>query len=189
MDVSVGSQDSKRELPEESLTSVLQGLGLMEQSVIAMSAYKGVKMLQIYVAGKWQEKSAVRQVQRALKDAGFAITYDWTRQEDSWDKIKGTELQEHFLKQCAMDDLFGVMNADAVVVVLVNEDKYLSDSPNRYAEIGIAIGARIPVFILGESRCDFIFSRLPYVRKFETIEEVIRALYPTRTERPTRRSH
>ncbi|KKM08289.1 hypothetical protein LCGC14_1725420, partial [marine sediment metagenome] len=37
--------------------------------------------MRIYVAGKFQEKTAVRRVQAILRGAGHTITHDWTREE------------------------------------------------------------------------------------------------------------
>ena len=39
-------------------------------------------MSRVYVAGKWEDKRRVKEVQNILIEAGHAITFDWTRQLD-----------------------------------------------------------------------------------------------------------
>ena len=125
--------------------------------------------MDIYVAGKWEEKQQVRIVQQILRNAGHEITFDWTQQLDVTDEI---DLDE----QCKLD-IEGVMSADALVAVLVDENKYVCKSSNRYVEIGIAIGAGIPVYILGKPRADFLFRRDITVRILRTTKELTDALH------------
>ena len=125
--------------------------------------------MRIYVAGKWEEKHGVRIAQQMLRNAGHEITFDWTAQPN-------TKNEAELDKQC-LCDIEGVMSADALVAVLVNEDKYIWKSANRYAEIGIAIGVGIPVYILGVPRADFLFRRCPTVQVFNFMAEVVDALH------------
>ncbi len=125
--------------------------------------------MRIYVAGKWEEKSRVRVAQQILRDVGHEITFDWTQQPSTEDEV---ELN----RQC-IQDIKGVMSADAIVAVLIDEDTYLCDSANRYVEIGIAIGSTIPVYILGEPREDFLFRRYTNVHTFKTMQEIIDAIH------------
>lgn len=63
--------------------------------------------MKIYVAGKFEEKRAVRQLQDALIAEGHSITYDWTKHEDATaDKAS-----------CAVNDLVGVVDADAIILL------------------------------------------------------------------------
>ena len=125
--------------------------------------------MRIYCAGKWEEKHRIQIVQNILRRAGHEITFDWTQQPNTTNEA---ELNE----QC-LYDIEGVMSADALVAVLVDEDKYLCKSANRYVEIGIAIGAGIPVYILGKPRQDFLFRRDTSVRVLRTTKELIDALH------------
>lgn len=123
----------------------------------------------IYVGGKWQEKAAVRVAQKALTEAGHDIISIWTQSKDTKSDLG--------LMQQALIDYSGVKQAEALVIVLVDEeDKYLSSSPNRYVEMGIALGMEIPIYIIGTPRSDEIFHRLPWVKHVESVQEVIDAL-------------
>ncbi len=125
--------------------------------------------MKIYCAGKWEEKHRIQIVQNILRRAGHEITFDWTQQPNTTNEA---ELNE----QC-LCDIEGVMSADALVAVLVDEDKYMCKSSNRYVEIGIAIGAGIPVYILGKPRADFLFRRDTSVRVLRTTKELTDALH------------
>ena len=122
----------------------------------------------IYVGGKWQEKPAVRVAQAALTEAGHGVISVWTGSKDT--------TSDRSLMQQAFIDYCGIQEADALVIVLNNEEEYLSGSPNRYVEMGIALGKQIPVYIIGKAREDEIFHRLPWIKHMESIEEVIDAL-------------
>ena len=122
----------------------------------------------IYVGGKWQEKPAVREVQAALTEAEHDVISIWTGSKDI--------TSDRGLMQQALIDYCGLQEADVFVLVLNNEDQYLAGSPNRYVEMGIALGRQIPVYVLGKAREDEIFHRLPWIKHVDTIEEVINAL-------------
>lgn len=122
----------------------------------------------IYVGGKWEEKPAARTVQLALTDAGHDIVSIWTGS-------KNTSSNKELMQQ-ALIDFCSLMKADALVMVLNNESKYMSSSPNRYVEMGIALGMGIPIYVIGAPREDEIFHRLSWVRHMETVGEVIDAL-------------
>ena len=123
----------------------------------------------IYVGGKWQEKAAVREVQKALTEAGHDVISIWVGSKDV--------TTDRGLMQQALIDYCGVKQAHALVIVLRDEEeKYLSSSPNRYVEMGIALGMEIPVYIIGKARDDEIFHRLPWVKHVENVQEVIDAL-------------
>lgn len=127
----------------------------------------------IYVAGKWEEKEAVRWVIAELRNADHEITFDWTEARNIGNN---TMYREAKLRTHAIHDYHGVMDADVLVAVLTNEKAYLGKSQNRYAEISMALGAHKRVFIIGAPREDFLFWRLPEVRCMKTVRGIIDAL-------------
>jgi len=120
--------------------------------------------MKIYVASKWEEKEAAREFIYHIKSLGHEIVHDWTIQDDTKDEVE--------LRNQAMDDIAGIKNSDIVILYLTKENKYLAASPNRYVEAGIAIGAGIPVYIVGKPRDDFLFRRHPLVQIFEKKEDL-----------------
>ena len=103
--------------------------------------------MKIYVATKWENRQRARIVMADLKDLGHTITWDWTN--DAGDGVMNQRKQ-------AINDYNGVIDADAVVLILENDYPY----EGTLVELGIALGAGKPVFILGEApvtkRCVFI---------------------------------
>lgn len=96
-------------------------------------------MVKIYVAGKWYDKTTIKICIEILKSEGFEITHDWTATEE---EDKKTD------KDCArfaMMDLKGVMDADAIVVIITD-----ANYPYRgtCVECGAALACNKPVFVI-----------------------------------------
>lgn len=106
--------------------------------------------MRVYVAGKWEEKARVREVQQQLRDAGHVITHDWTSEEE----VGIT--QEH-----AVNDKNGVLTADAFIGIFEKDLRY----SGALSEMGIAIAKGIPIHILGDAINNNIFLMLPEVRR------------------------
>ena len=119
----------------------------------------------VYIAGKWEEKPEVRKIRKIFGDAGIDVISVWLDSRD----VKSPA----GLRNQAMIDFCSLMECEALVMVLVNEENYTSSSPNRYVEMGICLGKRIPVYIIGDPRPDEIFHRLPWVKRNMSVEEVI----------------
>lgn len=114
----------------------------------------GKNRMKIYVAGKWEEKDRVREVQQKLQLHGHTITHDWTTEESCGDN-------EDKWKSHAVNDLAGVLNADAYVGVFEKNLKY----SGAIAEFGIALGNGIPIYIIGHALDTNVFMRLPQVNR------------------------
>lgn len=101
--------------------------------------------MRIYVAGKWAPDTItrVREVQAELIAAGHQITYDWTT-----DTLPLSSQQ-------AINDLHGVLGADVFVLVAEQDVPYCG----ALVELGMAIGAGLPTYVLGtalDDRCIFL---------------------------------
>ena len=105
--------------------------------------------MKVYVAAKFEDGERAREVMALLRGAGHIVTLDWTRNAtlDS---------------ATAMADMWGVVGADALVLIVEKDLNYCG----ALVEMGIAIGCDKPVYVLGDqldNRC--IFMHLPSVHK------------------------
>lgn len=115
---------------------------------------EGGRQVKIYVAGKWEDKERVREVQEYLKRFGHTITHDWTQAESCGD-------DEERWKEHASNDKKGVLSADAFVGVFEKDLKY----SGALAEFGMACAIGIPCYILGNAIDSNVFLRLPEVKR------------------------
>jgi nucleoside 2-deoxyribosyltransferase len=76
-----------------------------------------------------------------LESAGHRITLKWWLYENV--EAEGSE-KAAFLRQCALDDMQGVFDAD--VLVLINSAK----SEGKAFEQGLAVAEGIPIIAVGE---------------------------------------
>lgn len=106
--------------------------------------------MKIYVAGKWEEKERVREVQEQLRAAGHTITHDWTMEP-----VGAVRLD------CALMDKQGVLDAEAYVGVFEKDLPY----KGAMSELGIAVATGIPIYILGTFCDNNIFTALPEVHR------------------------
>lgn len=123
--------------------------------------------MKIYVASKFERKDEVREVQAFLRDNGHEISSDWT-QHDYSDVPK--EEQPAFLRKCAMEDLFGVIEADMLILM---PDK---TAGAHFTELGIALGLCIPIIVLGhkpDEHARNIFYNLSCLVFCNTVDEVL----------------
>ncbi len=105
--------------------------------------------MNVYVASKFENYMRVREIQDQLRAAGHTITYDWT-QCAVMDAVQ------------ARKDLFGVLDAEAVVLIVEEDLSYRG----ALVELGIAMGAAIPVYVLGtalDETCIFLKLSAPYL--------------------------
>lgn len=115
----------------------------------------------LYVAGSFLEKNIVNAIERRLAKEGFGITSTWIRHAGTENPV---ELEEQ-----ALIDARGISIADALVVVL----------PGRYStasEIGLAIGFKKPVVLLGKKDDRNLFFYHPLVTAYPDIESLIEGL-------------
>lgn len=126
--------------------------------------------MHVYVAAKYEEKEhLVPEIYDWLREAGHKITHDWTNEDD--DKVKPDQLNAYHT-QCAIDDIDGVMRADALVLLPHERGKGL------YVELGVAFARKIPVICWryeGELP-DCIFLVHPDVITVDSLREIIETL-------------
>jgi nucleoside 2-deoxyribosyltransferase len=97
--------------------------------------------MRLYVSGAWAHRHAVRRLMAKLVEAGHTMTYDWTRAGLPPTGPAG----KVWLRAMAARELAGIRAADAFVALM---DHPTYPYRGTLAELGVALGAGIPVFIL-----------------------------------------
>jgi hypothetical protein len=99
--------------------------------------------MNVYVAGAWVEQwERARPMIARLRQAGFAITHDWTVAEQRR-RPDGTPLVDSDISPAeramhARNDLDGVLRADVVLLLAANE----KGACGSWVEMGAALAAR-----------------------------------------------
>ena len=125
---------------------------------------KGREEVKFYVAGKFEDRARIKGLMKTITALGHEITTDWTTHEiDSEDK----------LHEYALEDVSGVRDCDYYVGVFI-------DNSYRYSgalvELGVALGLDKGIVIIGHAIDSCIFIKLPFVGRFETIDEFVECL-------------
>jgi len=108
--------------------------------------------MKFYVAGKWEEREQVRQLQDELRRLGHTITVDWT-----WHEFE----DGGYPVQYAQEDVFGAATCDAYVGRFVNPNSY----KGALVEMGVALGLGKKVFVIGHAIDTCIFVSHPLVTR------------------------
>lgn len=114
--------------------------------------------MEVYVAGKYEERAIVIKIQNALIANGHTITHDWTTHEDF-----------NLLPEYAMCDVDGVRQCDVLIAYMVNDLNY----SGTLSEIGMALAFEKKVIIIGDAFSRSIFVNHPLVRVESAIEDAI----------------
>ncbi len=128
-----------------------------------------------YVAGAFEEKGRVQHMQQLLRDAGFVISHDWTR-EDATDKTD-SELAA-YMEECGQADYGAALDCDLFVLV-VPETRDLGCG--CWTEFGVALASPWPaIIVVGGAKPERngrylrnIFFYLPRVIHVATPEEAV----------------
>lgn len=124
--------------------------------------------MRIYVAGKFEEKARVRDVMSRLQAAGHEITHDWTNEDAS--SYAGDALNQ-YLGECADLSYYGVMAADAVLVL---------DHPRgrgTLVELGLALAWGKAVFLVeNPENVPCVFFHLDGVSRYGGIDQALAAV-------------
>jgi nucleoside 2-deoxyribosyltransferase len=123
--------------------------------------------MRIYIATRFTNLEEYRQAKDALESLGHVISHDWSG-EKVGDR-QGTELEE-FLNGCAVKDMYGVVTADALLVI--NH----ADARGTLVEMGMAIAKEIPVFVAFPERVSNIFTHLMGVESCADIDSAVEAV-------------
>lgn len=128
--------------------------------------------MNVYIAAPWAERDRAREAGELVEAAGHYITRKWWDHEAASGQHASEVDETHaqLLKEQAREDMFGVVTADALIVL------NLSKSEGKAVETGIALMSDgLHHLVLVGPRTN-IFHYLPCWDIVETIEEAIEAL-------------
>ena len=125
--------------------------------------------MNIYVAGKYEDRDRVRFIHQCLKEKGHTITIDWTNHD-----IYPNDAVQEKLSEFAQDDVWGVKEAELFIGLMITPYEY----KGLWVEMGVALGKGIPVDIIGEAGKSCIFMNHPSVKIFKDIQDCLDNLKP-----------
>jgi hypothetical protein len=128
-------------------------------------------MARFYVGSKFENKEAVRYVQRKLQELGHVITHDWT-----WESAEGKKEPEltQYMKDCAVKDYNGVVTCD--VLFHIN----YKGCAGSFTEFGIALALGKVIVVVDakkEGTAHNIFFYMPGINHFHNVDEAIRFVH------------
>ena len=123
--------------------------------------------MNIYVAGKYQDRDRVRYIHQLLREQGHEITIDWTNHD-----IYPNDAVAEKLAGFAKDDVWGVKEADVFIGLMTLDYTY----KGLWVEMGIALCKGIPVKIIGTAGDNCIFINHPLVEKYVDIQSAVGSL-------------
>ena len=135
--------------------------------------------MRIYLASSFKCKDEYRRLKGILETYGHTITHDWSN--DDVGELQGEDL-ETYLMTCAGMSIFGVYDADVVVLLA------RPNMAGAFVEMGFALGTNTPVIILDafkEGNQNNIFYHMPDCQVFhhaESIQELLDLLSPPKDD-------
>ncbi|NPC96977.1 hypothetical protein [Nocardioides sp. zg-DK7169] len=126
--------------------------------------------MKVYVAGALADVAGVQAVQAAVMAAGHELTLDWTRSLDvTLVESYGSDLA--LSASLASDDLEAVLSAEAVLVVMSDEE-----GRGMFVELGAALarahrGELQHVVLLGPIGRESVFYFHPAVQRMTSVDE------------------
>jgi len=122
----------------------------------------------VYVAASFEETTQVRALYALLRNAGHAITHDWTHESSEG---KTDDELAAYLNDCAEADLVGVEECDVLVLLPHKRGK------GMYVELGFALAAEKDVICIGDvDEFSCIFFRLDEIIWIKDTSELLAAL-------------
>lgn len=120
--------------------------------------------MKFFVSGKVGVEGDVREVMKALQNAGHEITFDWT----TIDHLRPYDKNAQASQEAAIKESRGVESAD-VLILLAHER-----GVGMYVELGIAIGSGIPVRVVTNVESRTMFFHHPLVKKVDSLEQILK---------------
>ena len=94
--------------------------------------------MRFFVSGKVGSHGITKSTMDTLKEMGHEITFDWTR----IDHLRPYDKNAAKSRDAAISECCGVKNADVLIVIAHDR------GVGMYVELGIAIGAGIPIRVV-----------------------------------------
>jgi nucleoside 2-deoxyribosyltransferase len=121
--------------------------------------------MKFFVSGKVGNESDAQQLMSLLRQAGHEITFDWT----TIAHLRPYDQNAKASREAALLETRGVKQAD--VLIIIANDMGIG----MFVELGIAIGAGIPVRVVTTSKDSrTMFFHHPLVKQVTDINEIVR---------------
>lgn len=135
--------------------------------------------MKVYLAGRFDEREQIRQMQTKLREHGHAITLDWTTHEPLGHYGDNQELSRAYAKE----DLEGVIQADVFIFLTSS-----TVGTGTHTELGVAIreyqASGTPrVYVIGEHTTRSIMYFHPAVERRQNLEDVLEEMDATGSQR------
>lgn len=115
----------------------------------------------IYCAGKFEDKTRIKNIMAVLEKMGYIVTVDWTIHTDP------TKAEEY-----SIEDVQGVRDCDLFIGIF-NMDGV--QYKGALVEMGVALGLRKMIIYVGKEDIS-IFAHHPLVIYCETVDEMLKLL-------------
>ena len=115
--------------------------------------------MKIYIAGRWEDRKQIREIQKAMIDQGYELTLDWTDHE--YPTARRT------LAKWAADDLTAASNAETLIALM----EVTHDYKGAWCEIGACLATGGIIIILGHGSDSAIFLNHPRIIQYNSWEE------------------
>lgn len=139
---------------------------------LELVGYRGqLEALSYEIPARWLNGS------HQLDNEGRPIGEDGEALVEQHDEYGSAQASPPLREKFAMDDLEDVLQAD-ILVAFTEMPRTGNSRGGRHVELGIAIGAGIPVMVVGPR--ENVFCHLPHVRHFETWPDCLDVLTQSR---------
>lgn len=119
--------------------------------------------MRFFVSGKVGVEDDAKAVMAALENAGHEISFDWTRISH----LRPYDENSAASREAACKEARGVKDAD-VLVILAHQG-----GVGMYVELGIAIGAGIPIRVVTDGESRTMFFHHPLVKRVAAVQDVL----------------
>ena len=116
------------------------------------------------MAGKWEEREAIRELQNKIRGLGCIITIDWTWHETD---------DPSYPSQYAVEDIIGATSCDVYVGRFIETLDY----KGALVEMGATLAVGKDVLIIGHAIDSCLFAHHPQVTIFDTEEECLEYIF------------
>lgn len=135
-----------------------------------MNVKKDKNMKRVYVASAFEDYRRVRNTQSIFGEHGIEISHDWTMHVENFPE--GNAPGDVGLFH-AEEDVKGVVTADAL---LLHTPYVKEQGCGCWVELGIAIQAKIPIFISGTYFDRSIFCRYAKFRSLDDMQVIMHCI-------------
>lgn len=134
--------------------------------------------LEIYLATAFEERAAALAIKESLEAAGAVVISTWLTPDDNLSMnalAKNEDTMHHECFTRAAKDREEIQRAHVFVLYKPKAIHKVPTTGGHHTEVGIALGAGKPIFIIGAR--ENVFHYLPEVTVVPDVQSLIRALH------------